>query len=301
MKPDVGTSFKLAVLFNKEDVSPPSNLETLRFFQEVARKRNIEVDIIDNSMFQLLSNYDGLFLRSPADKDSTPYLFSCYMLQEGKPVIDDPLSVVQCTDKVYMQGLMGELGIPLPDSRGVTADTDLRTIVSELGLPLVIKLPDSYFSKGVFKVETYEALEEMTQRLFKIRGLLLAQEYVPTDFDWRIGVLEGQPLFACQYDMVDGHWQIVKHSPDGTFVEGSGRTIPYSQVPREVVFVAVEAAKAVGDGLYGVDLKVTHKGVLCIEVNDNPNIEHGIEDAEDDVWNRLLDWFKVRAIQNQGL
>ena len=40
----------------------------------------------------------------------------------------------------------------------------------------------------------------------------------------------------------------------------------------------IKAAKAVGDGLYGVDIKQTGNAVYVIEVNDNPSIDSGVED-----------------------
>ena len=35
---------------------------------------------------------------------------------------------------------------------------------------------------------------------------------------------------------------------------------------------------------------------MVIEVNDNPNLEHGVEDAAEKefVWNRLVQWFVRR-------
>ena len=52
----------------------------------------------------------------------------------------------------------------------------------------------------------------------------------------------------------------------------------------------------IGDGLYGVDLKETSEGVYIIEINDNPNLEHGVEDTvgRGDVWNRLTRFFTTR-------
>jgi glutathione synthase/RimK-type ligase-like ATP-grasp enzyme len=60
----------------------------------------------------------------------------------------------------------------------------------------------------------------------------------------------------------------------------------------------VRAASLIGDGLYGVDLKETPDGVFVIEINDNPNLEHGIEDAvsKSDLWNRLTRWFTTRIL-----
>ena len=59
---------------------------------------------------------------------------------------------------------------------------------------------------------------------------------------------------------------------------------------------AVAAARCIGDGLYGVDLKETDDGVFVIEVNDNPNLDHGWEDSgeKDEVWIRLTQWFLER-------
>ena len=148
----------------------------------------------------------------------------------------------------------------------------------------------------------FNSLEEfrrITEELFEETDLLLTQKFLPTEFDWRVGVLSGAPLFVCQYRMARGHWQIVKHGADGSAREGGHRTFDIDQAPREVVDLAVRAARAVGDGLYGVDLKQTPNGIVVIEVNDNPNIEHGIEDAvgKDDVWIRILKWFIERLGQ----
>ncbi len=59
---------------------------------------------------------------------------------------------------------------------------------------------------------------------------------------------------------------------------------------REVIDIAVRAARPIGDGFYGVDLKQTDHGIVVMEVNDNPSLEHGIEDTigKDEIWTRLL-------------
>ena len=60
--------------------------------------------------------------------------------------------------------------------------------------------------------------------------------------------------------------------------------------------MALRAARAIGDGLYGVDVKEAGEAVVVIEVNDNPNLEHGVEDqvGKDEVWSRILQWFIKR-------
>jgi glutathione synthase/RimK-type ligase-like ATP-grasp enzyme len=60
-----------------------------------------------------------------------------------------------------------------------------------------------------------------------------------------------------------------------------------------VVETAVKAANLMGDGLYGVDLKQTERGIYVIEINDNPDVNIGWEDAAggDQVWERIVQWF----------
>jgi glutathione synthase/RimK-type ligase-like ATP-grasp enzyme len=82
------------------------------------------------------------------------------------------------------------------------------------GLPVVLKLPDSTFSRGVVKAKTPEELEQHLDEILKESDLAIAQEYMPSDFDWRIGVLDGKPLYACKYFMARGHWQIYNWGSD---------------------------------------------------------------------------------------
>lgn len=51
------------------------------------------------------------------------------------------------------------------------------------------------------------------------------------------------------------------------------------EVPKAVLNAALRACKVIGNGLYGVDIKVKDELVYVIEVNDNPSIDYKIEDA----------------------
>ena len=99
--------------------------------------------------------------------------------------------------------------------------------------------------------------------------------------------------------MARGHWQILKHGADGSTREGGEKTFGIDQAPSELIDIAVRAAKPIGDGLYGVDIKQTDSGFVVMEVNDNPNLDHGYEDAvgKDEVWIKLLKWFIARFEQ----
>lgn len=43
---------------------------------------------------------------------------------------------------------------------------------------------------------------------------------MPTDYDWRIGMLNRQPIYAYRYFMSRGHWQIYQHHQSGRVSSG---------------------------------------------------------------------------------
>ncbi|MGB4054888.1 MAG: carboxylate--amine ligase, partial [Porticoccaceae bacterium] len=144
--------------------------------------------------------------------------------------------------------------------------------------PMVLKMPEGSFSNGVFKATTRSELVERLDRLFETSALVLAQEYLFTDYDWRIGVLNGRAIFACKYRMARNHWQIYNHNSKRYF-SGGFETLPTFEVPKVVLDAAIKACKIIGNGLYGVDIKEVDGRAYVIEVNDNPSMDYKVEDA----------------------
>jgi len=293
--------YDLAVLYdpNENERTAPSSPNSIKHFIRIAEKMSVDVEPITKRQLAELAEFDGLFIRETTSIDNHTYRFARRAWQEGMPVIDDPISMIRCTNKVFLIELLQQNQVPTPPTIIVGEDTDLTKVIDELGLPLVVKIPDGSFSRGVHKIESAEALKRICDELFEETDLLLAQKFLPTDFDWRVGVLAGEPLFVCQYRMARGHWQVVKYRPDGSSHEGGFRAFDLAQAPAEVIDIAVRSARPIGDGFYGVDLKQTAHGIVVMEVNDNPNLEHGIEDSvgKDEIWLRLLRWFTDRFEQ----
>ena len=72
--------------------------------------------------------------------------------------------------------------------------------------------------------------------------------------------------------------------------------------PRRAVSAALKAANLIGDGLYGVDVKESNKKFSIIEVNDNPNIDAGVEDAvlREELYNRIMELFLDRIERSKS-
>jgi RimK family alpha-L-glutamate ligase len=285
--------YSLAVLIDPSEAQPPSTQASLRHLAKVAQRFSIEVEPIHKGDLDKLAEYDALFIRATTSIDNFTYRFARRAEQEGMPVIDDPRSMIRCTNKVYLAERLTAAGVPTPRTAVVQGLKQAAALGDELGWPVVLKIPDGSFSRGVFKCDDLECLKSRLKDLLAVSDLVIAQEFVPTAFDWRIGVLDGEPLFACQYHMAKKHWQIVKYENGKAVGEGRFKTVALDQVPHGVVETAVKAARLMGQGFYGVDLKQTDRGLYVIEVNDNPDLNHGIEDVEekDALWEKLVKWF----------
>lgn len=293
--------YTFATLIDPHEELPPSTVGSLKHWSRIAEKMGVEVEPITKKDLAKLANYDALFIRETTSISNHTYRFARRAQQEGMPVIDDPLSMIRCTNKVYLNELMLHNGVPVPPTVMITGPQDLEAAADSLGFPLVLKIPDSAFSRGVKKAANLAELQALAAKWLEDSDLLIAQKYLPTEFDWRIGVLGGEPLFSVQYLMAKKHWQIVNHERRGKPQEGGFRVFSLAETPPEVIDIAVRAARCIGDGLYGVDLKETPEGVHVIEVNDNPNLDHGCEDAgeKDEVWVRLTRWF-IDRLERQG-
>jgi glutathione synthase/RimK-type ligase-like ATP-grasp enzyme len=177
----------------------------------------------------------------------------------------------------------------------------LEQIIPTLALPCVLKQPDSSFSLGVVKVTSEVELRHKVKELFDTSELIVAQEYLPTEFDWRVAILDHRPLFVCKYFMVPGHWQIIKHNQQASdYVEGLSLAVSFEEVPAKVVKMALKAANLIGDGFYGVDIKQVGKHCYVIEVNDNPNVDAGNEDGilKDALYQQVMEVF-LRRIEKR--
>ena len=292
--------YDLAILTDPDEELPPSNRAALKKLVHAGTQAGIDVELITEKDLARLPEFDALFIRATTAVDHPTYLFAKSAEAQGLVVVDDPTSILRCANKVYLADMFRTHKVPAPRTwilhRGNTAHLD--SLGATAGFPVVIKVPDGSFSRGIVKVADRQELDEKAAELFRHSALLLAQEFLYTEFDWRIGVFNHKALFACRYYMVKNHWQIYRHGARkvdcGTFA-----TLPTFEVPRPVLEAALKATQPIGDGLYGVDVKeVAGKGYV-IEVNDNPNIDSGVEDKYlgEELYRQVMEEFARRMDQ----
>ena len=290
------TRFDIAVLVNPEDPEPPSDQKAMQKFQKAADAVGLDFELITREDQHRLAEFDALFIRETTAVNHHTFRIAQRAVAEGLVVMDDPESILKCTNKVYLAELLTRHSVPIPKTM-VIHRKNIREIPDNLGFPCILKQPDSAFSMGVIKVENEEELKQEVDRLLSKSDLIVGQAFLPTPFDWRVGICDRRPLYVCRYYMASQHWQVYKRDTSGAaHLEGKSDTVSVGEAPDEVVRTALRAANLIGDSLYGVDLKQVGNKCYVIEVNDNPNIDSGTEDAimKDALYREIMGIFLKR-------
>ncbi len=287
--------FEMAILANPDEAYPPSDEKAIHKFRKAAESLGIWTELITKDDYGWIPQYDSMFIRETTAVNHHTYRFSRRAAAQGLVVIDDPDSILRCTNKVYLEELLKRNKIRTPKTMIVHKD-NLSRIAHAIGFPVILKQPDSSFSQGVMKAENSEELTRYAEKLFSKSDLFIAQEYLFTEFDWRVGIIDRKPLYVCRYYMARNHWQIQGRDKNGEDTYGNVDTISVADAPPEIIKTALKAANLIGDGLYGVDLKFTHGKCYVIEINDNPSMDSGVEDVvlKDQLYTNVMNVFLNR-------
>lgn len=271
-------------------------MDAMRLYASQAPDHGHTAEIIDVADYRRLPEFDAAFLRLDTAVLGLSFAVSRYAWKLGLRIVDDPKSMLTCMNKAHVQGLLERAGVPTPETvlltRAGRETLDAEALFAELGSPIVVKAPSGAFSSAVEKAHDAKELKEFVRRFALQSDVILLQRFTPSTFDWRIGVLCGDPLYAARYHIPKGGWRI-HDTPTGEQRKQWAKIerVPLGKVPEGVMRAALAACHVVGNSLYGVDLKQTEDGrVVVIEVNDNPNIDPGGElPAGSPVFGQILD------------
>ncbi|HSM16027.1 MAG TPA: RimK family protein [Gemmatimonadales bacterium] len=293
-KPQVAR-YDLAILWNPLDENAPSWERSIKKFIAAGQDVGIAATVIGPEDYGRIAEFDALFIREVTSVDHHTFRFAQRAATEGLIVVDDPESIIRCSNKVYQAELFDRYDLPCPKTMVVHED-NVEEVAAAIGFPCVVKLPDSSFSQGVIKIEQgHDQFVECLKQVFEQSDLAIVQEWLPTGFDWRIGVLNREVLYVCKYHMARGHWQIISGRP-GRRRYGKVEAVALEDAPARAVELGVKAASLVGDGLYGVDVKEIDGKFRIIEINDNPSIDAGYEDTilGDQLYLAIMQYFRTK-------
>ncbi len=280
---------KLACFVEAYNFNDKSERIALSKFRSTAESLGHSFDFMFKDKIPEIPLYDALFIRATTDPSSSAYIASRLAQQNGLRVIDDPHSIRTCSNKAILHDLFDKNNIPSPKSVLFTGeDNTIERIFDMLGTPVIIKTPYTRFSSHVEKANNREEFIEISKRFLRKSKVMIVQEYIRSDFDWRVGILNNEILYLCKYCIPEGGWK-VKSKVNGRNVWGDTIAVPKESISHELKDICISLSKCVGDGLYGLDVKETKDGYKVIEINDNPSIYKGFEDAIDqDIYEKII-------------
>ena len=133
-----------------------------------------------------------------------------------------------------------------------------------LGLPCILKQPDSAFSLGVVEGrDAKQALHDARRHACSpTPSSSIAQEWLPTHV--RLARRHPRPAAALRLQVLHGARPLAGHQARvaAQRVEGRPRRCRVGEAPQIVVDTALRAANLIGDGFYGVDIKQVGDAVL---------------------------------------
>ena len=281
----------LGVFVDRQVMGSSEQLTALIRLRDQAEAMGHAVYFIFPVEVRKVARVDGLFIRSRTDPLHISYVAAKLAEFHGIPVIDDPVSIQVCSDKVnmYLHLMNGQVRVPetrFLGKRDITRG-GAEEVFSTLGTPVILKEPSTSFSLRVEKVNSVEEFLKVAKRFIKLSDWIVAQQYLSSSYDWRIGVLDGKLLYAAQYIIPSETFKI-QDTVNGHLVYCAVRSVPAPEVPRSVIETGLAAARAIGRGLYGVDIKECDGTPYVIEVNDNPSLEGGEDQSYPDLYRRIV-------------
>jgi glutathione synthase/RimK-type ligase-like ATP-grasp enzyme len=287
---------KIACFVEKYNFSDPREEGALQNFKLAAEEQDHEFRFMFREDISDIPNYNAVFIRATTDPLFTSYIVSKTAWELGLKVIDDPESIKICANKIHQYALFEKYNVPRIPTMFLNKDElhhkKITEIFNTLGKPVVIKAPYTSFSRYVEKAACETSFRDIAKRYFKKSDTIAIQKFTPTQFDWRVGVLNDQVLYTCKYMIPTGKWKHgAKLRGKPTIIWGRTVSMKKQNTPLKLRETALKACRVVGKGLYGVDVKEVDGEFVVVEVNDNPSIYAGYEDLRDrDIYTKIVDY-----------
>ncbi|MGC8765674.1 MAG: ATP-grasp domain-containing protein [Brevinematia bacterium] len=275
---------KIAIFTERSSLRRSGELNALFRFREAAIELGHDLDFIFKDDIKYIRNYDAIFIRALTDPLNNSYVVARIAELNGIKVLDRPKDIRICSDKVNMYSHLKKANVPFPETVFLGKDEltseNARDIIEQFGVPVVLKAPNSSFSAYVDRAYNVDDILKIGKKFFRRADIIILQQYMPSKFDYRVVLLDKKVISVVKYHMNGSAWRIVDHDENGRVIQCSVEGMDVNDVDRKLLSIALEAGNSIGEGLYGVDLKEIDGEYFVIEVNDNPNIDHGLEDQK---------------------
>lgn len=210
--------------------------------------------------------------------------------------MNESTSITRSRDKLRCLQILSRSGIGLPVTSYAHSTKMTEKLVKMVGgAPCVIKLIEGTQGKGVILADTKKAAESVIDGFRQMKAHFLVQEFIQESngCDIRAFVIGDKVVASMMRRAKEGEFRSNLHR--------GGSAIPVN-ISEEEARVAVNAAKALGLNVAGVDLLRSTRGPLVLEVNSSPGLQ-GIETSTGlDIASMIIEYIEknVKATQYAG-
>ncbi|PAV27231.1 SSU ribosomal protein S6P modification protein [Tamilnaduibacter salinus] len=198
--------------------------------------------------------------------------------------VNESVAISRSRDKLRSLQLLARKGVGMPVTGFANKPDDVPELIKMVGgSPVVIKLLQGTQGIGVVLAETRKAAESVIEAFMGLKADILVQEYVKEagGADIRCFVIGDKVIAAMKRQAVEGEFRSNLHR---------GGSASLVRITPEERRTAVQAAKAMGLNIAGVDLLRSGRGPLVMEVNSSPGLQ-GIETATGkNVAGMIINW-----------
>lgn len=207
----------------------------------------------------------------------------------GVYCLTDSIALTRSRDKLRSLQLLSRKGVGLPRTSFAHSADNARDLIDFVGgTPVVVKLCSGTQGKGVVLADTPKSAESVIDAFRELSADFLVQEFIreAAGSDIRALVIGNKVVAAMQRQAAEGEFRSNLHRG------GKADKIKLTPKERET---AVNAAKAMGLNVAGVDLLRSARGPLVMEVNSSPGLQ-GIEQISGvNVAERIIEFVEQHA------
>jgi ribosomal protein S6--L-glutamate ligase len=190
----------------------------------------------------------------------------------GKATLNRSQGIARSRDKLRSLQILAKKGLLLPVTGCAHSTKDVKGLIKTVGgAPLVVKLLEGTQGIGVVLAETHQAAESVIEAFRGLDANILVQEFVheANGADIRAFVVGDKVVAAMMRKSSKDDFRSNLHR---------GGKASALKITAEERTLAIQAAKAMGLEVSGVDMIRSKRGTMVLEVNSSPGLE-GIEKA----------------------
>ncbi|MEP0368348.1 MAG: 30S ribosomal protein S6--L-glutamate ligase [Cyclobacteriaceae bacterium] len=287
---------KIAVL------SRNPNLYSTKRLIEAIQAKGHEAEVIDHLKCDILMDENGPSVlyggRNLSDIDAIIPRIGASVTFYGTAVVRqfemmkvfsavDSLAITRSRDKLRSLQILSRAGVAMPKTAFTNNSKDEGSVLKHIGkAPVIIKLLEGTQGLGVILAESNKAAKSVVEAFESLKTRVIIQEFIEEagGADIRAFVVNGEIVGAMKRQGKEGEFRSNLHRG------GEAKLLKLSRAEKST---ALNAAKAMGLAIAGVDMLQSKRGPMVLEVNSSPGLE-GIEKATGiDIADKVVSYVEV--------